>query len=160
VRAQRFLRREVLGFHAMLFPQWNELTVVLKKYELPLTSDLRPCFVQMRARVVDDVQVACYYQKVPRVSLACLCTVPVGLGNLRHLWVLGKSWLSSEEIRLRLGSMRPKTPSLKCPAKTTAPRLWETREAMQEKQTKRSASGPKWGWAWRHRRRRQSETGN
>ena len=36
--------------------------------------------------------------------------------------------------------------------------MWGTREAMQEKQTKRNASEPEVGQAWRHRRRRQFRT--
>ena len=57
---------------------------------------------EMQSRVVDDVQVSCYYQKVPRVK----SSLPVyggliWLDGLCQQQAPGKPWLSSEEIRPR-----------------------------------------------------------
>jgi hypothetical protein len=62
--------------------------------------------------------------------------------NLRWRQAPGKFWLSFEEIRTRL-ELGSGTPSLKHPAKTFAPEVWESREAMQEEadETERLRTG-------------------
>ena len=61
---------------------------------------------EMRPQVVDDVQVPCYYQKVPRVKSGLpVCGSLICWAVCAGIRLREKPWLSSEEIRLRSVSL-------------------------------------------------------
>ena len=74
----------------------------LKTLKLCNLETLKPALSSMRGRVVDDVQLSCYYQKVPRVKSGLhVCGSLLCCATCVAQQVPGKPWLSFEEVRTR-----------------------------------------------------------